>query len=92
MPDSASLRKLREKILENPKEFKKILSEKKFKSLFSELSDLKVKTVPRGFSKDHPEIELLKYTCEHTLLKYLEHLWETVIPKEASPILRHFLN
>ena len=62
MPDSASLRKLREKIIENPKEFKKILSEKKFKSLFSELSDLKVKTVPRGFSKDHPEIELLKYT------------------------------
>lgn len=62
MPDSASLRKLREKILENPKEFKKILSEKKFKSLFSELSDMKVKTVPRGFSKDHPEIELLKYT------------------------------
>ena len=62
MPDSASLRKLREKILENPKEFKKILSEKKFKSLFSELSDMKVKTVPRGFFKDHPEIELLKYT------------------------------
>ncbi len=62
MPDSASLRKLREKIIDNPKEFKKIIAEKKFKSLFPELSELKVKTTPRGFSKDHPEIELLKYT------------------------------
>lgn len=62
MPDSTSLKKLREKILENPNAFKKIISEKKFKSLFSELSDLKVKTVPRGYAKTHPEIELLKYT------------------------------
>jgi uncharacterized protein (TIGR02453 family) len=62
MPDSSSLKKLREKILENPKEFRKLISEKKFKSFFSELSDEKVKTVPRGYSKDHPEIELLKYT------------------------------
>ena len=62
MPDASSLKKIREKIIENPKEFKKIISEKKFKSLFPALSDLKVKTLPRGYSKDHPEIELLKYT------------------------------
>lgn len=62
MPDASSLKKIREKIIENPKEFKKIISEKKFKSLFPALSDLKVKTLPRGYSKDHPEIELLKFT------------------------------
>lgn len=62
MPDSNSLRNIREKIAGKPNEFKKIISDKKFKSVFSKLSDIKVKTVPRGYTKDHPEIELLKYT------------------------------
>ncbi len=50
---------------------KKILSDKKFKKIYPELfSEEKLKTAPRGFSTDHPDIELLKvkhYVVLHTL-------------------------
>ncbi len=62
MPDAASLRKIRQEIDYNTDEFKKIINNKKFKKQFSSLEDIKLKTAPRDYPKDHPDIELLKYT------------------------------
>ncbi len=61
MPDPTMLSAIRQEIDYNTKEFKKIITAKEFVSFFGELSDEdKLKTAPKGYPKDHPELELLK--------------------------------
>jgi uncharacterized protein (TIGR02453 family) len=61
MPEAPVLSAIRQEIDYNAKEFSKILSNKDFKKYFGALSDEdKLKTVPKGYAKDHPQIELLK--------------------------------
>ncbi len=61
MPDPTMLSAIRQEIDYNTKEFKKIITAKEFVSFFGELSkDDKLKTAPKGYPKDHPELELLK--------------------------------
>lgn len=61
-PDSSNLAKVRQEIDYNSKEFLKILNNKKFKTSFGGLDDFdKVKTAPKGYSKDNPNLELLKH-------------------------------
>ncbi|EMY77728.1 PF09365 family protein [Leptospira weilii serovar Ranarum str. ICFT] len=62
MPDSPVLKKVREVILENSKSLIKIVQEKKFVKEFGGLSDMKLKTSPKGFAKDHPDLEWIQYT------------------------------
>ena len=40
---------------------RKIISSKKFKDYFKELKGEQLKSTPRGFEKDHPAIDLLRY-------------------------------
>lgn len=61
MPDSANLAKIRQEIDYNAKGFLKILNDKNFKEYCKGLDDFdKVKTAPKGYPKDHPQIDLLK--------------------------------
>ncbi|MFM9840221.1 MAG: DUF2461 domain-containing protein [Cyclobacteriaceae bacterium] len=62
MPDAANLAKIRQEIDYNSVGFNKILSDKKFKKTFPKgLDDFdKLKTAPKGYPKDHPQLELLK--------------------------------
>lgn len=61
MPDSTNLAKIRQEIDFNPKNLLKILNDRKFKKYFDGLDDFdRVKTAPKGYPKDHPQIELLK--------------------------------
>jgi uncharacterized protein (TIGR02453 family) len=61
MPDPGNLAKIRQEIDYNPKGILKILNDKEFKKHFKGLSDWdRVKTAPKGYPKDHPQIELLK--------------------------------
>lgn len=61
MPDAGNLAKIRQEIDYNAKEFKKILNNATFKKLFPALDDFdRLKTAPKGYAKDHPDIELLK--------------------------------
>jgi uncharacterized protein (TIGR02453 family) len=60
-PPSPQLNAIRQEIDYNTPEFKRILNDKNFKQYFGKLSDEdKVKTAPKGFEKNHPEIEILK--------------------------------
>ena len=61
LPPAPWLNAIRYEINRNSKEFKKILSNKTFKNYFGELEGEKLKTAPRDYPKDHPEIELLKF-------------------------------
>jgi len=61
MPSPENLAKIRQEIDYNPKGILKILNDKEFKKYFKGLSDWdRVKTAPKGYPKDHPQIELLK--------------------------------
>ncbi len=62
MPDPKSLFKIRERIITDSKGIKKILEDRKFIQEFgTEFYAEKLKTAPKGFDKEHPMIELLKY-------------------------------
>lgn len=61
MPHSKWLKAIRNEISDDPESFKKILNSKDFQNYFGGLEGEQLKTAPRDFSKDHPEIELLRY-------------------------------
>lgn len=61
MPPSNILRSVRTEIYEHVEEFKSIISEAESKMDFNELHGDKLKTAPKGFPKDFPDIDLLKY-------------------------------
>jgi uncharacterized protein (TIGR02453 family) len=61
MPEAPLLNAIRQEIDYNTDEFKKIIGKKSFKITFGELEGEKLKTVPKGYDKNHPDIELLKY-------------------------------
>jgi uncharacterized protein (TIGR02453 family) len=57
-PDQISL--WRQAIDRNPTPFKKIVGTKAFKEHFGQVEGQKLKTAPRGYPRDHPELELLR--------------------------------
>jgi uncharacterized protein (TIGR02453 family) len=61
MPPSPWLSAIREKIDQESVHFKKIINHKDFVRYFNQLDGEKLKTPPRGYSSDNPNIELLKY-------------------------------
>src|SRR5258705_2875454 len=64
MPQPDALRKVRQEIDYCFDEFKKIITSKKFKTVYSELytgEDVQLKKVPQGFEKDNPAAEYLKF-------------------------------
>lgn len=61
-PETPLIKAIRQEIDYNADEFKNIINDKKFKKYFTKLSDEdKLISVPKGYSKEHPEIELLKH-------------------------------
>jgi uncharacterized protein (TIGR02453 family) len=61
MPAPDQLAAIRRAIDRDPSRLKAVISSKPFKKHFGALSGEKLKTPPRGYPADHPEIELLKY-------------------------------
>lgn len=61
LPPGPWLNKIRQEIDYNTKEFKKILNSASFKKYFGGIEGEQLKTAPKGYPKDHPEIELLRY-------------------------------
>ena len=62
MPPAETLKKVRDEIYFQPEEFKKIIYQDNFVKCFGILSDPeKLKNPPKGYPKDFPEIDLLKY-------------------------------
>ncbi len=61
MPDAEHLKAIREYIAENGEEFSNLINNAKFKKVFPEMMDDKLKTAPKGFSPDHEYIDLLRY-------------------------------
>jgi len=70
MPMPEQLAGFRRAVDRNPAPFKAVLNNRAFKNYFGTLAGEKVKTVPQGYGRDHPEIELLRFkqvTAVHRL-------------------------
>lgn len=61
MPEPATLQAIRQEIDYNPEPLNKILKSAAFRRYFKGLDeDDKLKTMPKGFEKEHPQADLLK--------------------------------
>ena len=84
-PDSSSLGKIREAIVENEAEWDKIFADKEFSDIL-QLGGDSLKKTPRGFDPEHPKIEDLKRKdfFVHTNLTEEEACKEDFIEKYAD--------
>jgi uncharacterized protein (TIGR02453 family) len=60
-PEPQDLKRIREDIAADLAAWQKMLSAKRLRSTFGGLGGEQVATAPRGYAKDHPAIELLRY-------------------------------
>ncbi|MBP6732535.1 MAG: DUF2461 domain-containing protein [Chitinophagales bacterium] len=60
-PNTEDMKRIREDIDVNYDDWRKILRQKTFVNTFGELYGEQLTTAPRGYAKDHPAIDLLRY-------------------------------
>lgn len=60
-PNAQDLLHIRNQLAQYPDPLREVLESKAFKKNFGQLLGAQLKTVPRGFEKDHPDIDLLRY-------------------------------
>lgn len=59
-PEAADLKKVRQEIDYNSKDFLGIVEQKKFKDTFGEIWGDRLKRAPKDYPEDHPQIEYMK--------------------------------
>lgn len=60
-PNSQDLLHIRKQIMMEPDPLRNVLSDKNFQKIFSVLEGEQLKTAPKGFDKEDPAIDLLRY-------------------------------
>jgi uncharacterized protein (DUF2461 family) len=102
MPEALVLKNMRQEVDYNWEEFRGILSEKKFKSIYGDLyqsDDVRLSTMPKGYEKDNPAAGYLRLKSfiaetritDEELTKGSLHK-KTVIAFEALQPLLNFIN
>jgi uncharacterized protein (TIGR02453 family) len=61
MPEAPVLHAIRQEVYFNHAALNRILDDPGFKKTFGQLEDHQLKTTPKGYDKEHPAIELLRY-------------------------------
>jgi uncharacterized protein (TIGR02453 family) len=61
MPDSEQLKRIREQLAHNAREFEQILAAPDFVEQFGGLRGEKLKSAPKGYPAEHPAIDLLRH-------------------------------
>lgn len=97
-PDPEKLGKIRQEIDYNSAELKEIADRKKFKGLFGAIQGDSLKRAPKGYSEDHPNIDLLKLKSFVVLNKVTDEQvlsWNSADPcievfKEIKPLNDYF--
>ena len=59
-PDKADLYRIRKEMEVDAKEFREIINKDEFKFHWGNLQGEEVKTAPKGFSKEHPDIDMIR--------------------------------
>ncbi|MEY8021865.1 DUF2461 domain-containing protein [Muriicola sp. SD30] len=59
-PNKEDLLRIRKELEGNAGEFRKVIQNKKFKDVWGNLEGEELKTAPKGFDKEHPDIDLIR--------------------------------
>ena len=98
-PDAARLAAIRQEIEYNSAEFRAILSEPSLMARFGSLQGKQLKTAPRNYPKDHPDLDLLRFTQFYLMTGYkdadvLDPAFPAVFTKDCLLLgpFQHFLS
>ena len=69
-PDPKDLKLIRDHLAQDDSPLRKVINSASFKKHFGELEGDRVKTAPKGFDKEHPSIDLLKYKSMYTFRSF----------------------
>ncbi|MEQ6118876.1 DUF2461 domain-containing protein [Reichenbachiella sp. MALMAid0571] len=70
MPAAEKLAAIRQEIDYNPEGLKQLIESEDFKSTFVDIKGDTLKTAPKGYPKDHPNIELLRFKSFYVIKNY----------------------
>lgn len=88
-PDSAMLRKIRHAIVDNIEEFEAILADSELSRLYPGWCGNSLKTIPKGWAKDHPQaglLRLLDYGKVHAV--DIDFFCDSAWPERCADIMR----
>tara|TARA_B110000046_G_C13020799_1_gene411058 strand:- start:96 stop:785 length:690 start_codon:yes stop_codon:yes gene_type:complete len=88
-PEAADLKRIRDEITADAAPLRKIINSASFKNHFGELGGEQLKTAPKGFPKDHPDIDLLRYKSFVVSKQFTDKEVETA--GFAQVVLKHFM-
>lgn len=88
MPDAPSLKKIRQEIDYNFKDFKKIVENKKFMDTYVHIDGERLSRPPKGYEEDHPAIDYLKLKSFTAGISIPDKEWSD--PKVVQRILTDF--
>lgn len=90
IPSSQDLLRIRERIDQDPKSIRKILNSSAFKRMYGPMPGDKLTRAPKGFSVDHPDIDLLSLKQWHTSLQLDKNLIfsEDIVDVTADAFLK----
>jgi uncharacterized protein (TIGR02453 family) len=71
-PNPADLKRIRQEIDMDADEYRDIINEPNFKRIWGDLQGDAVKTAPKGYAKDHPNIDLLRHKQHIFMVRYIE--------------------
>ncbi len=71
-PNPADIKRIRQEIDMDADEYRDIINEPNFKRIWGELQGDAVKTAPKGYAKDHPNIDLLRHKQHIFMVRYTE--------------------
>ena len=71
-PNPADLKRIRQEIDMDADEYRNIINEPNFKRIWGKLQGDAVKTAPKGYAKDHPNIDLLRNKQHIFMVRYTE--------------------
>lgn len=88
-PNPSDLMRIRKEFEIDASDIRSILNRKEFKNAFGEfVKEYSVKTAPRGFSKDHTDIDLIKLKNYFVVHKFTDK--EVFSENFSDELLRHF--
>jgi uncharacterized protein (TIGR02453 family) len=71
-PNPADLKRIRQELAMDGDEYRDIIHAPAFKKVWGELQGDTVKTAPKGYEKDHPQIDLLRFKQHLFMVRYTE--------------------
>lgn len=88
MPDTLSLKKIRQEIDYNFKDFKRIVEGKKFMDTYGNIDGERLSRPPRGYEEDNPAVDYLKLKSFTAGIRIQDKEWSD--PKVIERVLADF--